>query len=78
MIWTEVELARNPSSGGNKKCLINICENTSESVLQTILEFYNIHFNNLYLLLNPNLGASFCKITRLIQNGKTGSVIDRN
>ena len=51
-----------------KKRLIKyykICENTSESLLQTILELCNITFNNLYLLLNFDLGANFCKIRRL-------------
>ena len=39
-------------------------ENTSESVLQTLLELCNITLNNLYLLLKFNLGANFCKVRR--------------
>ena len=39
-------------------------KNTSESVLQTMLELCNITFNNLYLLLNFDLGGNFCKIRR--------------
>ena len=42
-----------------------ICKNTSESVLQTILKLCNITFTKLYLLLNFDQGANFCKIRRL-------------
>ena len=66
MIWTENELAGNSSDfGGMKKRSIKyykICENTSESVLLTILELCNITFSNLYLLLNFDIGAIFAKL----------------
>ena len=69
MIWTENKIVRNPSDfDGNQKSLIkyySICEKTSESGLQTILELCNITLNNLYLLVNCDLGANFCKIRRL-------------
>ena len=70
MIWTENELARNLSDfEGNQETLNQIllssCENTSESVLQTILELCNMTSIFLYLPLIFKLGANFYKIRRL-------------
>ena len=79
MIWTEIKLARNASYfEGNQKMLDQIlnCENTSDFA-NNFANNCNITLNNLYLLLNRDLGAHFCIFTRRTDPVLQFCIIDR-